>query len=74
MARAAYALDSGPSVADTLAQLLYVTGAADEAIEIERRAAAEAEGSRAKGYAEVVERMVAGLDLVDRPSFEEYPD
>jgi tetratricopeptide (TPR) repeat protein len=36
--RAAYALDSGPSVADTLAQLLYVTGAVDEAIEIEQKA------------------------------------
>jgi hypothetical protein len=64
IARAAYALDSGPSVADTLAQLLYVTGAA----------AAEAEGEEAEGYAEVVKRMEAGEDMVDRPQFDTYPD
>ena len=68
MARAAYALDSGPSVADTLAQLLYVTGAVDEAIEIEKAAAAEADG-----YAEVVARMEAGEEMVNRPEFESYP-
>jgi len=74
MARSAYAHDSGPSVADTLAQLLYVTGAVDEGIEIEKRAAAEADGKEAEGYAAVVTRMEAGEDLVDRPEFESYPN
>jgi len=74
MARAAYALDSGPSVADTLAQLLYVVGEVDAAIEIEKKAAAEAEGTEAEGYAEVVERMKAGEDMVDRPRFDTYPE
>lgn len=67
--RAAYALDSGPSVADTLAQLLYITGAVDAAIEIEEKAAAEDEA-----YAEVVERMKAGKELIDKPDFESYPE
>lgn len=67
--RAAYALDSGPSVADTLAQLLYVTGSIDEAIEIEEKAAAEDDG-----YAEVVERMKASEEMIDRPDFETYPE
>jgi tetratricopeptide (TPR) repeat protein len=74
IARAAYALDSGPSVADTLGQLLYVTGAVDEAVEIEQKAAAEADGEEAKGYAEVVKRMEAGEDMVDRPRFDTYPE
>ena len=67
--RAAYALDSGPSVADTLAQLLYVTGSIDEAIEIEQKAAAEDEE-----YAEVVKRMKAGEDMIRRPPFDSYPE
>jgi tetratricopeptide (TPR) repeat protein len=74
IARAAYALDSGPSVADTLAQLLFVTGSVDEAIEIERRAAAEAEGGEAEGYTAVVVRMKAGEDMIDRPQFDTYPE
>jgi tetratricopeptide (TPR) repeat protein len=74
IARAAYALDPGPSVADTLARLLYVTGSTEEAIEIEHKAAAEAEGEEAEGYAEVVERMQMGEDMVDRPRFDSYPD
>jgi tetratricopeptide (TPR) repeat protein len=69
MARAAYALDSGPSVADTLAQLLYITGSVDEAIELEQKAAAEDEG-----YAEVVERMKTGKDMIDKPKFDTYPE
>lgn len=74
MARAAYARDPRPNVADTLAQLLYVTGAVDEAIEVERQAAAEAEGDAAEGYAAVVARMEEGESLVDKPDFETYPD
>jgi hypothetical protein len=69
IARAAYALDSGPSVADTLAQLLYVTGSVDQAVELEQQAAAEDEG-----YVEVVKRMQLGEDMVDRPQFDTYPD
>ena len=74
IARAAYALDSGPSVADTLAQLLYVVGEVEAAIEIEQKAAAEAEGKEAEGYTAVVERMKAGEDMIDKPRFEAYPD
>jgi tetratricopeptide (TPR) repeat protein len=74
IARAAYALDSGPGVADTLAQLLYVTGKVNQAIEIETDAAAEAEGTAAKEYAEVVARMKAGEEMIDRPRFDSYPD
>jgi tetratricopeptide (TPR) repeat protein len=67
--RAAYALDSGPSVADTLAQLLYINGSVDEAIEIEERAAEED-----NDYAEVVERMKRGEEMTDRPQFDTYPE
>jgi tetratricopeptide (TPR) repeat protein len=74
IARAAYALDTGPSVADTLAQLLYVNGEVNKAIEIERRAAAEAERGDAEGYAAVVALMEAGEEMVDRPDFDTYPD
>jgi tetratricopeptide (TPR) repeat protein len=69
IARAAYALDSGPSVADTLAQLLFVTGSIDEAIEIEQKAAAEDEDC-----AEVVKRMEKGEEMTDRPQFDTYPE
>jgi tetratricopeptide (TPR) repeat protein len=74
MARFAYSLDKGPGVADTLAQLLYVTGAVDEAIEIEKRAAAEAEGQAAKEYAAVVTRMETGEGMIDQAEFESYPE
>jgi len=69
IARAAYALDPGPSVADTLAQLLYVTASVDDAIELEQQAAAED-----RDYAEVVQRMRSGKDMVDRPRFDSYPE
>jgi tetratricopeptide (TPR) repeat protein len=69
IARAAYALDSGPSVADTLAQLLYVTGDVEGAIELEQKAAADDDE-----YAEVVRRMEAGEDMIDRPRFDTYPE
>jgi len=74
MARFAYSLDNGPGVADTLAQLLYSTGEVEQAIEIERKAAAEAGGGEAEGYAAVVARMEAGEDMVDQPDFETYPN
>jgi tetratricopeptide (TPR) repeat protein len=74
IARMAYASDSGPGVADTLAQLLYVTGAVEEAVEMERIAASEAEGKSAEDFAAVVARMEAGEEMSDRPEYESYPD
>jgi tetratricopeptide (TPR) repeat protein len=74
MARQAFAEDSGPGVADTLAQLLYVTGATDEAIEIESKAATESEGESAEAFLRVVEIMKAGGDLEDKADFETYPE
>ncbi len=73
MARAAYALRASPGVADTLAQLLYLTGVHDEAIAIETRAADEAEGQDAEAYRKIVEQMKAGEELTAHPSFEDYP-
>jgi hypothetical protein len=74
MARAAYAKSKDPGVTDTLGQLLYVTGATNEAIEIERLAASNAESSAAEHYDEVVERMLAGQEMEERADFETYPD
>ncbi len=73
MARAAYALRVTPGIADTLGQLLYVTGAHDEAIAIETRAADESEGEEAEEYRKIVEQMKAGEELDAHPSFEDYP-
>lgn len=73
MAREAYAEDSSPNVADTLAQILYVSGATEEAIEIESRAAEAAEGKSAEVFAEIVETMKAGGAMTDKPEFETYP-
>jgi hypothetical protein len=74
IARKAYAGDSSPSVGDTLASLLYVTGATDEAIELESKVAAAAEGKSAEEYTEIVELMKAGKDLGLEPGFESYPE
>ncbi len=74
MARQAFAEDSGPGVADTLAQLLYVTGATDEAIEIESKAAEESEGKAAEAFSKVVEIMNSGDELEDKADFEMYPE
>lgn len=73
MAQDAYAEDQGPGVADTLARLLYITDHADEAIEIQSKAAAESEGKSAEEFAAVVETMKAGDELSDKPEFESYP-
>lgn len=73
MAREAYAEDNSPGVADTLAQLLYVSGATEEAIDIESRAAEAAEGKSAEVFAEIVEAMKAGGEMTDKPEFESYP-
>jgi hypothetical protein len=62
-----------PEVADTLARLLYVTGAVEEAVALEERAAREAEGSRSETYSRVAQRMEAGEPLDDEPNFESYP-
>ena len=73
MARQAYAGDSSPMVADTLGRLLYVAGRVDEAIEVQSRAAAGAEGFEAEDYEAVVQAMRAREELDDRPQFESYP-
>lgn len=73
MARAAVALDDGPNVLDTLARVLYVNGAVDEAIEAETRAADGASGDAADQFREVVERMRQRLEMEDRPEYETYP-
>ena len=73
MARKAYELDPSPDIADTLARLLYVSGEPVEAVELERSAAAAAQGGRAEQYLEVADKMQKLLDLDDRPAFEDYP-
>lgn len=73
MARKAYRLDPSADIADTLARLLYVNGNAQEAIELERKAADKAAGGRAEQYLEITEKMEKGLELGDRPAFETYP-
>jgi len=73
MARKAYVLDPSPDVADTLARVLYISGEHVEAVELERSAAAAAQGGRADQYLEVAELMQKLLDLDDKPAFENYP-
>jgi hypothetical protein len=73
MARQAYADDPSPSVGDTLARLLYVTGSARDAIAIQRRAASAAENGEAVEYRAVVEKMEGGEPLGDEPGFLAYP-
>jgi thioredoxin-related protein len=64
---------SEPETADTLARLLYATGAVAEAVALEERAAREAEGSRSETYSWVAQRMKMGEPLEDEPTFESYP-
>ena len=70
IAKAAYGLDNAHHVADTLARLLYVNGAVDEAIELQTKAAAEAND---EGYAATLTAMKLGEQLGDQPRFEHYP-
>jgi thioredoxin-related protein len=76
MARAAYEETGHYGVADTLAQLLFVTGAVDEAIELETRAVGRSDGEAAKALGQVLERMKAGEEPYPqrRPRFESYPE
>jgi thioredoxin-related protein len=73
IAQRAYAASPDPDTTDTLARLLYLEGATDEAIALERKAAEGAEGPRSEIFQGVVGRMEAGEMLDDRPSFERYP-
>jgi thioredoxin-related protein len=73
IAQRSYNAESEPETADTLARLLYVTGAVEEAIALEVRAAREAEGSRSETYTWIAQRMEAGEPLEDKPTFESYP-
>ena len=73
MARAAFAGDPTPSVLDTLARLQYDRGQVDQAIELENRAAAEAQGAEAERYRLAAQRMADGDPLLDLPPFELYP-
>jgi thioredoxin-related protein len=73
IAQRSYKAEPEPETADTLARLLYVTGAVAEAVALEERAAREAEGSRSETYTWVAQRMDAGEPLDDQPTFESYP-
>jgi len=73
IAQRSYKVEPEPETADTLARLLYVTGAVAEAVALEERAAREAEGSRSETYTWVAQRMEAGEPLEDQPTFESYP-
>jgi thioredoxin-related protein len=73
IAQRAYAASPDPDTTDTLARLLYIEGATDEAIALERKAAEGAEGPRRETFQAVVSQMEAGEVLDDRPSFERYP-
>jgi tetratricopeptide (TPR) repeat protein len=75
MARAAYAGNSEPYIADTLANLLYITGATEEAIEIESKALAqiEAEEGNVDDYRKTLELMKAGEELDLKPGFDSFP-
>jgi thioredoxin-related protein len=73
IAQRSYSAKSDPETADTLARLLYVTGAVEEAVALEERAAREAEGSRSETYTWVAQRMEAGESLDDKPTFASYP-
>ena len=73
IAQRSFTLKSDPETADTLARLLYVSGAVGEAVALEERAAREAEGSRSETYSRVAQRMEAGEPLDDQPTFESYP-
>jgi thioredoxin-related protein len=73
IAQRSFGLKADPETADTLARLLYVTGAVEEAVALEERAAREAEGSRSETYRRVAQRMEEGEPLDDKPTFESYP-
>ena len=73
IAQRSFDLKPEPETADTLARILYVSGAVEEAVALEERAAREAEGSRSETYARVAERMEAGEPLDDKPTFDSYP-
>jgi thioredoxin-like negative regulator of GroEL len=73
IAQHSYASNPDPETADTLARLLYVQGAVDEAIKLETQAAESAQGTRSETYSEIARRMEAGEALDDRPTFESYP-
>jgi thioredoxin-related protein len=73
IAQRSYGIKPDPETADTLARLLYVTGAVEEAVALEERAAREAEGSRSDTYSRVAQRMEAGELLDDKPTFDSYP-
>jgi thioredoxin-related protein len=73
IAQRSLAARAEPETADTLARLLYVTGAVEEAVALEERAARETEGSRSDTYSRVAQRMEAGEPLEDEPNFESYP-
>jgi len=73
IARLAHEKKATPENTDTLARLLYVTGAGDEAIALERSAAENADGPESEAYRGIAEKMEAGEKLDDRPSFMSYP-
>lgn len=73
IARHSFEAEPDPGTADTLARLLYMQGAVDEAINLETKAAESAQGNRSETYSEIARRMEAGEALDDKPTFESYP-
>jgi thioredoxin-related protein len=74
IARHAYEKKKTSENTDTLARLLYVTGAVDEAIALERNAAENADGPESEAYRGIAEKMEAGEKLDDRPPPGDNPD
>ncbi len=76
-ARKAYDGKQDPSIGDTLAHLLYVTGQQDEAIALEESLVATLESEGDTGavdsFTEVLETMRSGGTFDDAPRFERYP-
>lgn len=73
MAREAYEANPSADIADTLARLLYVSGATQQAIELQQLAAERATGPRAEQFLDVVGDMQRGEDMTDEPAFETFP-
>jgi thioredoxin-related protein len=73
IAQRSYSEKPEAETADTLARLLYLTGAVDEAVALEERAAREVERNRGETYVWVAQRMKSRQPLDDTPPFDSYP-
>lgn len=73
LAQAAWARAPEPDVADTLGRLLYLRGEVGQALELQRRAVADAPLAERALFDRIAELMSRGQRLDDRPGFEDYP-